>query len=226
VTLAASDAYRRIRALIVRGRLAPETRVSEAELAARFGISRTPARHAMHRLLAEGLLASAGGGARPRVAVPAVSAEDVEELYQAAGALEGVAARRVGALPAGVRRALAAEMARRERRFRDAARAPGRSISTRCSSATTRCTTRCSTRAPARRRALCSTRSGRASTATSGCTPRSSAPTTRPRSASTRRSSAPRAPATARRASAPSARTGSAAGRGWRARLAAEAARR
>jgi DNA-binding GntR family transcriptional regulator len=122
VTLAATDAYRRIRALIVRGRLAPDTRVSEAELAARFGISRTPARHAIHRLLAEGLLAAAGGGARPRVAVPPVSAADAEELYQAAGALEGVAARRVGALAAGARRALAAEMARRERAFREASR--------------------------------------------------------------------------------------------------------
>jgi DNA-binding GntR family transcriptional regulator len=117
-----ADAYRRLRALIVRGRLAPAARVSEAELAGRFGISRTPARAAMHRLLAEGLLARAGGGARPRVAVPAVSAADALELYRAAGALEGVAARNVSTLSSGARRALAAELRRRERAFREATR--------------------------------------------------------------------------------------------------------
>ncbi|HVE78272.1 MAG TPA: GntR family transcriptional regulator [Gemmatimonadaceae bacterium] len=117
----APDAYRRIRYLIVRGRLAPATRVSEAELAARFGISRTPARQAMQRLLAEGLLVPAGGGARPRVAVAPVSASDVTELYEAAGALEGVAVRRISTLTPTVRRALHTELRARERAFRDAA---------------------------------------------------------------------------------------------------------
>ena len=117
-----ADAYRRLRALIVRGRLAPAARVSEAELAGRFGISRTPARAAMHRLLAEGLLSRAGGGARPRVAVPPVSASDALELYRAAGALEGVAARNVATLAPAARRALAAELRRRERAFREATR--------------------------------------------------------------------------------------------------------
>jgi DNA-binding GntR family transcriptional regulator len=118
----AADAYHRLRALVVRGRLAPETRVSEAELAGRFGISRTPARQAMHRLLAEGLLAHAGGGARPRVAVPPVSAPDARELYQAAGALEGIASRAVATLDVRARRRLAVELRRRERAFREAAR--------------------------------------------------------------------------------------------------------
>jgi DNA-binding GntR family transcriptional regulator len=107
----------------VRGRLAPGARVSEAELAARFGVSRTPARQAMHRLLAEGLLVQAGGGARPRVAVAPVSARDVTELYEAAGALEGVAARRVSELAPAARRTLLAALRTCERAFREAARA-------------------------------------------------------------------------------------------------------
>ncbi|MBV9880784.1 MAG: GntR family transcriptional regulator [Gemmatirosa sp.] len=118
----AAEAYHRIRGLIVRGRLAPEARVSEAELAARFGVSRTPARQAMHRLLAEGLLVRAGGGARPRVAVAPVSARDVAELYEAAGALEGVAARRVTDLAPAARRALVAALRAAERAFREATR--------------------------------------------------------------------------------------------------------
>jgi DNA-binding GntR family transcriptional regulator len=118
----ATDACARLRALVVRGRLAPGARISEAELAARLGVSRTPAREAMRRLVAEGLLVPDGGGARPRLAVAPVSAEDAEELYQAAGALEGVAARGIAALPAGARRALAAALREREERFRRATR--------------------------------------------------------------------------------------------------------
>ncbi|HEU4565101.1 MAG TPA: GntR family transcriptional regulator, partial [Gemmatimonadaceae bacterium] len=117
-----ADACTRLRALIVRGRLAPGARVTESELAARLGVSRTPAREAMRRLLAEGLLAPAGGGARPRLAVAPVGPADAEELYQAAGALEGVAARRLSRLTRARRRALAAALRDCEARFRRAAR--------------------------------------------------------------------------------------------------------
>ena len=97
--------------------------MTEAELATRLGVSRTPAREAMRRLLAEGLLVRAGGGERPRLAVTPVGPEDVTELYEAAGALEGVAARRVSTLTPVARKALAKELRRRERAFRSAARA-------------------------------------------------------------------------------------------------------
>jgi DNA-binding GntR family transcriptional regulator len=123
LTGAAADAYVKTRRLIVRGQLHPGARVAEAELAARLGVSRTPAREAMRRLLAEGLLVPNGGGERPRVAVGPVSASDVEELYAAAGALEGVAARRVSSLSVGRRRDLLRELRQRERAFRAAARA-------------------------------------------------------------------------------------------------------
>jgi DNA-binding GntR family transcriptional regulator len=117
-----AEAYRHIRALIVRGQLAPGTRVSEPELAVRLGVSRTPAREAIRRLLADGLLVANGGGARPRVAVAPTGPADVEELYQAAGAIEGVVARRVATLSPKVRRGLYAELRSAEARFRSAAR--------------------------------------------------------------------------------------------------------
>jgi len=122
LTGATADAYVKTRRLIVRGQLHPGARVAEAELAARLGVSRTPAREAMRRLLAEGLLVPNGGGERPRVAVGPVSANDVEELYAAAGALEGVAARRVSSLGDDRRRELLRELRQRERAFRGAAR--------------------------------------------------------------------------------------------------------
>lgn len=50
------QAYRAIRAMIVRGELAPEARISEPELTERLGISRTPLREALLRLAQEGLV--------------------------------------------------------------------------------------------------------------------------------------------------------------------------
>jgi DNA-binding GntR family transcriptional regulator len=117
------DALERARSLVVRGRLPPGTRVTEADLAARLGVGRTPAREAVQRLLVEGLLVPAGGGARPRAAVAPISAEDAEELFQAAGALEGVAARRLPRLSAPERQRLARTLRERQRAFRQSARA-------------------------------------------------------------------------------------------------------
>ena len=47
-------AYRKLRELIVHGRLGPGTRVVEADIARRLEISRTPVRSALHRLQQEG----------------------------------------------------------------------------------------------------------------------------------------------------------------------------
>jgi len=121
--IAPADACARIRQLIVRGQLPPGARVAEAELAANLGVSRTPAREAMRRLLAEGLLVHDGGGERPRLRVAPVGPDDVRQLYEAAGALEGVVMRGLTDLPAPERRALAKTLRDRERNFRRAARA-------------------------------------------------------------------------------------------------------
>ena len=87
--------YLRLRSLIVRGTLAPGQAVSEATLATRLGVSRTPIRQAMHRLTAEGLLVVTGGGARPRMAVAPLDRDEARECYVAVGLLESSAARSV-----------------------------------------------------------------------------------------------------------------------------------
>ena len=116
----ARRAYSRLRHLVVRGSLAPSSRIAEDDLATRLGVSRTPAREAMRRLLAEGLLVRDGGGERPRLAVAPVGPADVVEIYDAAGALEGVAARSVSSLAAPERRALVARLREREAAFKRA----------------------------------------------------------------------------------------------------------
>jgi DNA-binding GntR family transcriptional regulator len=116
----ARHVYSRLRHLVVRGSLAPSSRIAEGDLAIRLGVSRTPAREAMRRLLAEGLLVRDGGGARPRLAVAPVGSADVIELYDAAGALEGIAARSVSSLAVPERRALVARLREREAAFRRA----------------------------------------------------------------------------------------------------------
>ena len=49
-------AYERIREFVLTGEIAPGTRLGQAELAERLGISRTPVREALRRLSAEGLV--------------------------------------------------------------------------------------------------------------------------------------------------------------------------
>ena len=68
---AAGPVYQRLRDLIVRGRLGPGARVTEAQAAAELGVSRTPVREAMQRLVRDGLLVPANGehGGRTRLVV-------------------------------------------------------------------------------------------------------------------------------------------------------------
>ena len=117
-----ADAYLHLRRLLIRGSIPPGARVSEAELSARLRVSRTPVREAMRRLLSEGLLVNDGGGARPRMAAAPVGPADVMELYQAAGALEGIVGRCVSLLSASERKRLAAKMRQRDAAFRAASR--------------------------------------------------------------------------------------------------------
>ncbi len=87
----ASDlAYQRLRDDILSWRLAPGTALSEIELAARLGISRTPLRAALARLALEGLVDTSRG--RTGI-VPDMSTESIAELFELREALETQAAR-------------------------------------------------------------------------------------------------------------------------------------
>ena len=84
------DAYARIRAAIRDGTLPPGLRLTETDLASRFGVSRTPVRQAIARLESEGLLTH-----EPRrgLAVTRPDHAQVIELYVMREILEGAAAR-------------------------------------------------------------------------------------------------------------------------------------
>lgn len=84
------SAYARIRAAIRDGDLAPGERLTEVDLAARFGVSRTPVRQAIARLEAEGLVTHE---ARRGLAVTRPDHQQVVELYVMREVLEGAAAR-------------------------------------------------------------------------------------------------------------------------------------
>ena len=85
-------AYERLRELIVRGRLAPGTRLIETEVAQRLGLSRTPIRSALQRLTQEGYISDAGNGRQSRPHVSPLTREDARELLYIVGEIEGLAA--------------------------------------------------------------------------------------------------------------------------------------
>lgn len=85
--------YRRLRDLIVRGRLAPGSRLVEAELADGLEVSRTPVRSALMRLRQEGYVVPAPEERRSGNVVAPLTREDAEELLEVMGMLEALAAR-------------------------------------------------------------------------------------------------------------------------------------
>ncbi|HEY8746089.1 MAG TPA: GntR family transcriptional regulator, partial [Chloroflexota bacterium] len=77
--------------LLRSGEVRPGDRLSEAELARRLGISRTPVREAMARLLRDGVLQHSP---RRGVFVPQHEPAQIEEVASLRAVLEGFAARR------------------------------------------------------------------------------------------------------------------------------------
>jgi GntR family transcriptional regulator of vanillate catabolism len=100
-----TQATLRIREMILRGELAPGSRVAEAPLADRLGMSRTPVRQALPLLAQEGLLAE--HETRGYV-VRAFTANDIIDAIDMRALLEGMAARRVA--ERGVSKALLREL--------------------------------------------------------------------------------------------------------------------
>lgn len=86
-------AYSKLRELIVRGRLAPGSRVIEADIARRLEISRTPVRSALHRLHQEGYIVANRTALQARLTVSPLTKEDSRELYWIVGHIEGLAGR-------------------------------------------------------------------------------------------------------------------------------------
>jgi DNA-binding GntR family transcriptional regulator len=89
-------AYRELRQAVLSGRLAPGSHVSVRPLCEEFGLSATPVKAALTALEREGFLVL-----HPHRGffVPEVDREDMQELYELREVLDGIAARRVAALP-------------------------------------------------------------------------------------------------------------------------------
>jgi len=105
-----TEVYVSLRDLIVRGRLAPGTRIIESEIAARLGVSRTPVRSALHRLQQEGYVIETDGGARARLSVAPLTKDDGEEIFNVVAEVEGLAARFAARLDAPDRGRVAGEL--------------------------------------------------------------------------------------------------------------------
>lgn len=86
--------YRGVRADVMAGLLIPGEPLSEGGIATQYGVSRTPARQAMRRLVHEGLATT--HPSRGTV-VREVTARDVAEIFELRQALEGFAVRHAGA---------------------------------------------------------------------------------------------------------------------------------
>jgi DNA-binding GntR family transcriptional regulator len=82
--------YRRLRDDIISGAVVPGARLVELEIAAEFGVSRTPVREALKRLTAEKLVLS--DPARG-VVVHAPDPSEIEDVFIVREALDGLAAR-------------------------------------------------------------------------------------------------------------------------------------
>jgi DNA-binding GntR family transcriptional regulator len=120
--------YDRLQQLIVRGRLLPGVRITETGVAERLGVSRTPAREALHRLQQDGLLVPAtapvASSSRTRLVVAPLQREEMVELYHIAAALEGIAVRELARQTGDTRRSVVDELELRNERFAAAARRP------------------------------------------------------------------------------------------------------
>lgn len=114
--------YARLRDLIVQGSLAPGSRIVETEIATRLGVSRTPVREALQRLQQEGYVSGAPGAQQSRLTVAPLTRDDVHELLDIVGALEGLGAHRAAGLDVAERRSLTKELRAFNQDFARAAR--------------------------------------------------------------------------------------------------------
>lgn len=81
------------------GRLAPGSRIIETDIAERLGVSRTPVRAALQRLLKDGFVVAADDSAQARLWVAPLSRADARELFAILSQCEGLAAGWAAELP-------------------------------------------------------------------------------------------------------------------------------
>ena len=89
----AEQVYETLRERLRSGAMSWDEPLREVALATQLGVSRTPVREALARLASEGLIRVGGRS----FAVPALSEEDIEEIYDMRVLLETEAIRQAGA---------------------------------------------------------------------------------------------------------------------------------
>jgi DNA-binding GntR family transcriptional regulator len=93
-------AYTQLRELIIWGKLAPGSRIIETDVAERLGVSRTPVRSALQRLVQEGYIVVAENGQQARLSVAPLTLDDARELFAIVSEVEALAGRWAAELPA------------------------------------------------------------------------------------------------------------------------------
>ncbi len=88
--LLSQKVYRVLKTEIAKGFLEPGTKLFEDKIATQMGVSRTPVREAIQKLAAEGLIKIAPN---QTLIVTEISLEDIKEVLQIRGVLEGLSAR-------------------------------------------------------------------------------------------------------------------------------------
>jgi DNA-binding GntR family transcriptional regulator len=121
-------AYRRLRELIVTGRLAPGSRIIETSVANRLNVSRTPVRAALQRLQQEGYVIVTSPGQQSRMAVAPLTQEDAIELFGMVSAVEGLAAHGAARKADAARAAVVPELRALNAELLEAASANGRDV--------------------------------------------------------------------------------------------------
>jgi DNA-binding GntR family transcriptional regulator len=102
--------YRALRDAINEGRLAPDTRLIEDQLALQYRVSRTPIRDAIQRLQQEGYVVTPDGFRHARPVVAPLVDSDADELCSLVALHEGHAAAAAARLPTDRRLELVAEL--------------------------------------------------------------------------------------------------------------------
>jgi DNA-binding GntR family transcriptional regulator len=115
--------YNALRELIVRGQLAPGSRIVETDVASKLRVSRTPVRGALQRLQHEGYIVDSPSLQQSRPTVAPLTREDARELFSIVGEIEGLASREACALPSALRDVLVRDLTALNTRFERASRA-------------------------------------------------------------------------------------------------------